>query len=306
MNKKRAIIKVDNSTDGTKDKNYGRASVYLISTQPAPLGSLVLLDADHLPFGCSVWPSFFTQGPNWPQNGEIDIVENVNLANVNRYALHTYAGCELSSSESSSLQTGSIVSTACNDTINNEGCVISDPSQNSFGPNFAKNGGGVYATLFDTDGIKLWFFERNQVPSDVKNGTPTPGSWSAPSANYLASSCDPTKFFGPQSLTLYINICGKFAGNPDVFGSTCPGKGLCSDLVQVPNNYNDAYFAINYIRVFKESSATNSSSSSKGTSSSSGNSPSPSQSGGAQRFNPHLVRDLAKISLALFVFSLWV
>jgi hypothetical protein len=129
-------------------------------------------------------------------------MENVNLADINHYALHTYAGCELPSSETPSLQTGSIVSTKCNDTINNEGCVISDPSKNSFGPNFAKNGGGVFAALFDAEGVKLWFFERSQVPSDVKGGSPIPGTWSTPSANYPASSCDPTKFIGPQSLTI--------------------------------------------------------------------------------------------------------
>ena len=52
-NQQRAIIKVDNTTDGTKDPNYGRASVYMISNEQAPLGSLVLMDADHLPFGVS-------------------------------------------------------------------------------------------------------------------------------------------------------------------------------------------------------------------------------------------------------------
>jgi hypothetical protein len=52
-NQQRAIIKVDNTTDGTKDQNYGRASVYMISNEAAPLGSLVLMDADHLPFGVS-------------------------------------------------------------------------------------------------------------------------------------------------------------------------------------------------------------------------------------------------------------
>ena len=129
-------------------------------------------------------------------------MENVNLASMNRYALHTYAGCSLPSSESSSFQSGTISSTNCNDTVGNQGCGIGDSSPNSFGENFAKNGGGVFAALYDTNGIKMWFFERAQVPSDIKDGSPTPGNWSTPSANYPASSCDPTKFFDPQSLTL--------------------------------------------------------------------------------------------------------
>lgn len=205
---------MDNFTDGSKDPNYGRASVYIRSNQMYDLESLIIMDADHLPFGvrqavlrnlleaqivqCSVWPAFFTQGSDWPKNGEIDIIENVNMATANRYALHTYSGCSVPSSESSSMQTGKIVSSNCNGT-DNSGCVISDPSNKSFGQNFA---GGVFATLFDANGVKSWFFERDQVPDDVKGGSPTPGSWSTPSAFFPASSCDPTKFLGPQTLTL--------------------------------------------------------------------------------------------------------
>ena len=43
-------------------------------------------------------------------------------------------------------------------------------------------------------------------------------------------------------------ICGNFAGAADIFNPSC--SGLCTDLVQNPANYNDAYFEVSYVRVF--------------------------------------------------------
>jgi hypothetical protein len=52
-------------------------SIRIVSTKTFYHG-LVIADFDRMPFGCSVWPSFWTVGPSWPHNGEIDIVEGVN------------------------------------------------------------------------------------------------------------------------------------------------------------------------------------------------------------------------------------
>lgn len=40
--------------------------------------------------------SSWMTGPNWPINGEIDIIEDVNSATVNGMTLHTDAGCSVS------------------------------------------------------------------------------------------------------------------------------------------------------------------------------------------------------------------
>jgi hypothetical protein len=52
-------------------------SIRIVSTKTFYHG-LVIADFDRMPFGCSVWPSFWSVGPSWPHNGEIDIVEGVN------------------------------------------------------------------------------------------------------------------------------------------------------------------------------------------------------------------------------------
>lgn len=47
-----------------------------------------------------------------------------------------------------------------------------------------------------------------------------------------------------------IDICGSFAGDGGAFAATC--QGSCLDLVRTPTNYDDAYFEIQYIKVFSE------------------------------------------------------
>ncbi|TDL22535.1 hypothetical protein BD410DRAFT_207136 [Rickenella mellea] len=260
-----AIIKMDNTTDGTKDPNFGRPSVFMLSNATVSAGSLVIMDAITMPFGCSVWPAFWMQGPNWPNNGEIDIVENVNLQTNNRYSLHTASGCTHPPADQSpaSMETGQVLSTDCSTTgaNGNQGCLIQDPSTNSFGAGFKANGGGAYAMLWDDTGIKIWFFPRASIPADASTNTPNPSGWPTPTAFYPSSSCDTTKFFGPQSIVLNINVCGSFPESN--FNPSCSGK--CQDLVGVPSNYNNAYFEISYLRVFTSKSGSGSSTTSGGT-----------------------------------------
>lgn len=55
-----AIIKVDNTTSGAGDPTFGRNSIKLVSNASYGLGTLYLIDAVHLPYGCSVWPAIWT------------------------------------------------------------------------------------------------------------------------------------------------------------------------------------------------------------------------------------------------------
>lgn len=112
--------------------------------------------------------------------------------------------------------------------------------------------------LWDTDGIQVWFFPRDQVPKDLSSAgaTPDPTSWGAPAASWPASGCDPSKFFAPQQLIINIAICGSYAGNAAVFPQTC--TGVCTDLVGDPRNYDNAYFELKSVRTYTSGSASSS------------------------------------------------
>lgn len=55
------IMKVDNTTNGANDPTFGRPSIKIMSNATIPAGSLVIMDAVHMPFGVSTkFPHFIT------------------------------------------------------------------------------------------------------------------------------------------------------------------------------------------------------------------------------------------------------
>ncbi|KAI0325753.1 hypothetical protein GY45DRAFT_202084 [Cubamyces sp. BRFM 1775] len=216
-----AVVRVDDfSTVVWYNK---RNSIRIQSNDFFPIGSVIVFDATHIPYGCSVWPGFWTKGPNWPHDGEIDIVESVNLMGHNQMSLHTLSGC---TQPSSVKQLGQTVGTDCSAGPNSAtGCGVMDTQSNSFGADFASGGGGVWATQFDVSGVYIWFWARNDVPDSVTTAQDSidTSSWGTPSAAWPSTSCNITKYFAPQQLVIDITLCGDWAGIPSVYQSTCGG-----------------------------------------------------------------------------------
>ncbi|KAI9511857.1 concanavalin A-like lectin/glucanase domain-containing protein [Russula earlei] len=248
----RVIIKVDNVT--TVPFNEKRNSIRITSQNSYGVGSLWIIDLTHLPHGCSVWPAFWSKGPHWPDNGEIDIIEGVNLMDTNQYALHTLPGC---SQPRGVWQTGASGETDCSQP---SGCVVSERSPSSFGETFAAAGGGVWAAQFDVAGIFIWFWSRADLPPSILQATATSSidisGWGPPSASYPASGCDICRFFTAQHLVIDITLCGIWAGLPAVYNPHClhsGSTGRCyDDNVVGPGSpkYDSAYFEINYVRAY--------------------------------------------------------
>jgi hypothetical protein len=245
------IIKVDNFSN--VPFNQKRNSVRITTSNSYDLGSLFIIDAVHLPFGCSVWPSIWTMGPAWPAGGEIDIIEGINLDLNNQYALHTTPGC-IHTTPSEQTGTSSIP-----DCSQASGCLVGENAPNSYMSGFAAAGGGVYAAQFDYTGIFIWFWSRPNVPASITESTATSSidlsDWGPPSASYVNNTCTIENFFGPQKMVIDITLCGEYAGIPSEYLATCAGQGptgICYNDNVVGNgaNYNDAYFELRYVRTY--------------------------------------------------------
>lgn len=85
----------------------------------------------------------------------------------NQYTLHTGSGCQVDSSKNvvgdllasdlnANVFTGTILATNCDANQNyNSGCGISDTDPQSYGSGLEAAGGGVFATLWDNEGVRI-------------------------------------------------------------------------------------------------------------------------------------------------------
>jgi hypothetical protein len=265
----KVYIGVD-STNIVQWGERGRKSIRLSSKLVLNGNNLVVIDLEHmpttagnagLPKGCSVWPAFWTCGSDWPNNGEIDVIEYVNTDSKIATTLHTGDGCDQASEDISTF-TGKW---SDNNGSPNDNCYIYAPNQysntgcsivgqdNSVGAAFNNNGvgGGVYALEWDTESqIRAFYFPRNLIPSDLLNGTPNPDSWGKPYARFEIGKdfCTSDHFHG-HNIIFDNTFCGDWAGA--VFGNSCGWNVSCESFVQNnPSEFVDSYWLINYVSVY--------------------------------------------------------
>jgi len=244
---KQAVMKMDNTS--TLQENGFRDSVR-ISSKKQYTGGLFILDITHAPWGCSVWPAFWTVGDNWPNNGEIDVFEGVHDNTHNQMTWHTGANCNLTVSNNFT-GTPSNHTSCFSFPADNSGCAIIDWSRASYGPHFDSLNGGVFAMKWDDDSIAIWFFYRQSIPSDITENAPDPTGWGAPAAELLNSGCNIQNHFIGHNIVFDITTCGDWAGSS--FGTSgCPGT--CGATVQDPSNFVNASWNINYVHVFQKTS----------------------------------------------------
>ncbi|KFY62998.1 hypothetical protein V496_04270 [Pseudogymnoascus sp. VKM F-4515 (FW-2607)] len=260
-----AYLGVDSKTVLTNLNQRGRASVR-VESKKLYNGGLFIADIAHMPSSvCGVWPAFWTSGQqNWPNDGEIDIIENINEAQQNAVTLHTgTTDCTISKAA----QGGSLVTSHCSNYFadhvtqwENQGCSVdSTDSKNNYGDSFNSVGGGIYALEWTGTTIKVWNFPRASADGiDALSAHPDPTKWRKATITTVGGSCDVKKLFKNHNLIIDTTFCGDYAGQ-DVFwkATTCyksnPTKyASCASYVAAnPSKYKDAYWLINGVKVYQ-------------------------------------------------------
>ena len=161
-----------------------------------PRGHLILFSPSFLKDAddCSSW----MVGPNWPNQGEVDIIEGVNLNNYDQITLHTAPGCAPSVGSGGQSGTTLTPGTDCGAGGGYNGCGVQSNSPVGYGTPFDANGGGVYAMQWNSNGIKVWQFPRANIPGDISNGNPNPDGWGQPVANF--AGCNFDKYFSSMNI----------------------------------------------------------------------------------------------------------
>jgi len=213
-----------------------------------------------MPAGCGTWPAFWlTDEPNWPVNGEIDILEGVNQQSTVKTALHTTKGCNMydvplgvktggwDTATGVPQHNGDIdhtVREARNCFVYdphqwlNQGCVAQHQDNTTMGSPLNKNGGGIFVLEWDPINrfIKSWAFSpHTTVPDNLRASletanheslsarvSPDPLQWDLPYAYFpigKGTSCESDHF---RNMRLIFNtaLCGSVSGNR--FGLDCP------------------------------------------------------------------------------------
>jgi len=167
---------------------------------------------------------------------QIDIIEGVNDASINKMTLHTSTTCKVSGLGQSSPQ----VRTNCAlDTAGPLGCDVNDVRPNSFGKNFkaikgprSTGGGGYYIMEWDSSAIRTWFFPRDKtLPQTLTSDLPDTSQFGPPAANFQGD-CDMDEVSRP-ALHLYVPILQllhTFSTHTiqSRITSAASGRGMCS------------------------------------------------------------------------------
>lgn len=182
------------------------------------------------------------------------MIEMVDLSAQNQMSFHTNSSCVLNTSNSdiSFNFTGKCAT-------GNDNCQsIRSINNASFGIPFNDGKGGYMAFEWlatSNGGYRIWFWNRNSndIPQSLFSDNPDPSTFGIPDAAFSFGPWCPYNMFIDNVITINIDFCG-WAGNNQEWYGYCPNTGYlnCVNYVaENPNDFVDAYWLINYIKVYQ-------------------------------------------------------
>ncbi|KAH9819524.1 family 16 glycoside hydrolase [Melampsora americana] len=253
----------------TTPYSTNRKSFRLVSKHTFTTGSLVIVDVLHMPAACGAWPSLWTVAKDaWPEKGELDIIEGVNLFTQNSLSAHTKPGFWMKptgfTSEFMLKGAQQVNQTNC-DAIgtNDQGCGLRDRAVNSFGEPFNAGQGGVFVLEWTAEAISMYFFPRESIPRDITSGSPSRTSlWGHPRARFQGNEGQAINdYFQDHSLVVNTNLCGKWPdylwnsntsdSGQSINCAALTGAKTCQDFItNSGNKLKEAYWAIKSVKLY--------------------------------------------------------
>jgi hypothetical protein len=122
------------------------------------------------------------------------------------------------------------------------GCGTLDTETTSYGLSFNTNGGGVFATQWTSDFIRIWFFPAHNIPDDITNGNPNPdvSVWGQPASNF-EGSCTIDDHFKNHNIVFDTTFCGQWGGAVWASDPVCKNLApTCDEFVALnPDAFNE-------------------------------------------------------------------
>ena len=93
-----------------------------------------------------------------------------------------------------------------------------------------------------SDYIRVWFFTRDSIPSDILDEKPDTSTWGKPQANFQGS-CDIDTHFFDHQIVFDTTFCGDYGNVLWASDAVCSkAASTCDEFVaENPADFNHAY-----------------------------------------------------------------
>jgi hypothetical protein len=239
---------------GPKGDNLKRTSAKLETTRKWKY-FLATTKFSHVPWGCGVWPAFWTHSPDvaWPNGGELDILEFANeIGSRSSFHVGQSNRCQLNSAELNKPGCAAIPD-AEYDFTGHYDCITAYPEHIGCAPNKLPLLSGqelasqpsVVAVEWTEDYIKIFRIPEAEIPNDLNSNIPQPDTWDqwvvtyypfAASERSVPGSCpNPANLMAAQQIVISLGFCGDWASKVWINSTMCANKPGGTATVQTPS-----------------------------------------------------------------------